>query len=114
MCCGSRGEWRELAELDPADEDTHMQLMRRHIDAGDEARLRSSSSTISSGCSIATSGSFRAAAVRQARLEASRLESTASSRLEYLLAEMADLVSRQSAVLAELAAADVAPPCCVP
>lgn len=28
------GEWRELAELDPSDEQAHVQLMRRHLAAG--------------------------------------------------------------------------------
>ena len=28
------GEWRELAELDPTDEQAHVQLMRRHLAAG--------------------------------------------------------------------------------
>ena len=31
------GEWRELAELDPTDEEAHVELMRRHLAAGDAA-----------------------------------------------------------------------------
>ena len=31
------GEWRELAELDPTDEQAHVQLMRRHLAAGEPA-----------------------------------------------------------------------------
>ena len=31
------GEWRELVELDPTDEEAHVELMRRHLDAGDGA-----------------------------------------------------------------------------
>lgn len=107
------GEWRELAELDPANEDAHMQLMRRHIDAGNGSAALQQFDHLERVLDRDL-GLVPGAAVRQARLEASRLESTGPSRLEYLLAEMADLVNRQTAVLAELAAADAAPSCCVP
>ena len=40
-CCGSRGRWEDLAELDPSDEQAHVELMRRYTSVGDRhAALR--------------------------------------------------------------------------
>jgi DNA-binding SARP family transcriptional activator len=91
------GQWRDLAELDPTHEPAHVELMRQHLAVG-----------------------HRLAAVQQyQRLErvldrelgvapgepARRvLSQAAPSRVDELLSELAGLVSRQTAVLAELAA----------
>jgi DNA-binding SARP family transcriptional activator len=102
------GEWRELAELDPTDEQAHVALMRRHLAAGDGAaalrqydhleRVLERELAVEPG-----------EAARQARLEANRIGGPrvvdgSSTRVGALLAELADLVSRQHAVLAELTA----------
>ena len=34
-CCGSTGRWEELVDLDPGDEQAHVELMRRYADGGD-------------------------------------------------------------------------------
>jgi DNA-binding SARP family transcriptional activator len=106
------GEWRELVELDPTDEDAHVELMRRQLAAGDGAaalrqydhleRVLERELAVEPG-----------AAARQARLEADdigerRVVDGSSSRVGTLLAELANLVSRQHAVLAELAAVGIA------
>jgi DNA-binding SARP family transcriptional activator len=96
------GQWRDLAELDPTHEPAHVELMRQHLAVG-----------------------HRLAAVQQyQRLErvldrelgvapgehARRALSQATpTRVEELLSELAGLVSRQSAVLAELAASGTLP-----
>jgi DNA-binding SARP family transcriptional activator len=83
------GEWRELAEADPTDEEAQGELLRRHLAAGDAV-----------------------AALRQYEHFERTLErelgvapAASGSRVRALLAELADLVYRQRAVLAELAAA---------
>lgn len=107
-------EWRELAEVEPADEEAHVQLMRRHIDAGDRAaalrQCRHFERVLERDLGVEPG-----AVARQMCLEASLLGKApsppvASSRVEVLLAEMAELVSRQTAVLAELANVGATPP----
>lgn len=107
------GEWRELAELDPTDEEAHIELMRRQVAAGDGtaavrqyehlARVLERELGIEPG-----------EAARRARREAGHLERSlepgASSPVGALLQELAELVQRQSSVLAALAAAGAAPP----
>jgi len=112
------GEWRELAELDPTDEDAHVELMRRHLAAGDGAaalrqydhfeRVLERELAMEPG-----------EAARQARMEADGIDEPyvideSSARVGDLLTELAHLVSRQQAVLAELASVGAAPDAPVP
>jgi DNA-binding SARP family transcriptional activator len=106
-------EWRELAEVEPADEEAYVHLMRRHIDAGDRTaalrQCRHYERVLQRDLGVEPG-----AAARQVCLEASLLGRSpappVASRVEALLAEMAQLVSRQTAVLAELAESGTAPP----
>ena len=107
------GEWRELAELDPTDEDAHVELMRRHLAAGDGAAARRQYDHLERVLEREMAMEPGEAA-RRARLEADginerRVVDGSSTRVGALLAELADLVSRQHAVLAELAAVGAAP-----
>lgn len=115
------GEWRELAELAPADEEAHVQLMRRHIEAGDGAaavrQYHHLERMLERDLGV-TPGSE----VRQVCIEACHMDdhqgmtdaSTATSaRVVDLLAEMAELVNRQRVVLAELSAVGAASPALV-
>jgi len=99
------GDWWELTELDPTDEDAHTALIRRHLDDGDGS----------------------AALVHYARLErmldrelgvpptANVVEALVGAdaadepKVARLLAELGRLVTRQTYVLAELAAVGAAP-----
>jgi DNA-binding SARP family transcriptional activator len=113
------GEWRELAELDPTDEQAHVELMRRHLAAGDApAAIRQYEHlerTLQRQLA-ATPGD----AARQARLDADQLDDSrhaavSSTCVGALLAELAALVNRQTAVVAELAAVGAAaPPATIP
>jgi DNA-binding SARP family transcriptional activator len=76
------GDWRELAEADPTDEEAHTELMRRHLHAGHAG----------------------AALQQYAHLERELgADAATSSRVGTLLAELADLLHRERVVLAELA-----------
>ena len=90
------GEWRELAELDPTNEEAHTELMRRHLEAG------------------ATSAALRQyehlERVLDRELGVEPEKAAASLKVDALLAELAELVHREAAVLAELAAAGAEPP----
>ena len=101
------GDWRELTELDPTDEDGHVRLMHSHIANGDGAAAIRQYEHLERVLSREL-GSEPGEAARQARLEASlmgwRDEVGATSRVDSLLAELADLEQRQNALLAELAA----------
>jgi len=108
------GEWRELAELDPTDEDAHVELMRRHLAAGDGAAARRQYDHLERVLEREMAMEPGEAA-RRARLEADginerRVVDGSSTRVGALLAELADLVSRQHVVLAELAAVGDASP----
>jgi DNA-binding SARP family transcriptional activator len=112
------GEWRELVELDPTDEDAHVELMRRHLAAGDGAAALRQYDHLERVLERELAMEPGEAA-RRARLEADginepRVVDGSSTRVGALLAELADLVSRQHAVLAELAAVGAAPPGTVP
>jgi DNA-binding SARP family transcriptional activator len=99
------GEWRELAELDPTDEDAHVALMRRHLAAGD-ARASVRQYQHLQRVLERDLGTQPGESARRAFLEAGRMcppEDRSPSRVEALLAELADLVSQQNAVLADLA-----------
>ena len=107
-------EWRELAESDPSDEEAHVQLMREHIGAGDGAaairQYEHLERVLERDLGVAPGS-----AVREVCVEACRLNGEPSrSSVAALLAELAGLVNRQSAVLAELVAAGVALPALVP
>jgi len=95
------GQWRELAELDPTHEAAHIELMRRQLAAGDRFAAKRQYQHLERVLDreLGVGPSERA---QRAWREATRIDE--------LLAELAGLVSRQSAVLAELAAADAAPP----
>lgn len=107
------GDWREVIELDPTDEDAHTQLMRRHVAAGDGAaallQYRHLERVLERELGVEPGET-----AQRARREAGSLTRPAdavvsTSQVKDLLAELADLVCRQSTVLAELAAAGVAP-----
>jgi DNA-binding SARP family transcriptional activator len=108
------GEWRELAELDQTDEEANVHLIRRHLAAGDAAaairQYEHLERTLERELD-ATPGS----AARRARLEAGQLADRQAGTgtvtdVGALLAELAALVDRQHAVLADLAAVGAAPP----
>lgn len=101
-------EWRELAELDPTDEDAHVQLMRAHLRAGDGlAALRQYEHL--ERVLDRDLGVEPGADARRARGEALALPMPAAGRptsdVQLLLAELSRLAIRQSALLAELASA---------
>jgi DNA-binding SARP family transcriptional activator len=73
------GEWRELVELEPTDEEAHAELIRGHLAAGDG----------------------NAALHEYEHLERA-LERGTPDRVGALLAELAELADRQRAVIAEL------------
>ncbi|HEY5876424.1 MAG TPA: bacterial transcriptional activator domain-containing protein, partial [Ilumatobacteraceae bacterium] len=112
------GEWREVAELDPTDEDAHVELMRRHLAAGDSAAALRQYDHLERVLERELAMGPGAAA-RQARLEADGIDEPyvvdeSSTRVGDLLAELALLVSRQQAVLAELASVGASPDVPVP
>jgi DNA-binding SARP family transcriptional activator len=89
------GEWRELAELDPTDEEAHVRLMQRHLAAGDGvAAIRQYE--LLERVLERDLGVEPGEAAKEARREAARVDA--------LLAELAELQNRHNAVLAELAA----------
>jgi DNA-binding SARP family transcriptional activator len=98
------GEWRELADLDPTNEEAHVELMRRHLEAGDgSAALRQYEHL--ERVLDRELGVTPGAAARRARAAAAGLD----DRVEVLQAELARLESRQCELLAELAAAGQSP-----
>jgi DNA-binding SARP family transcriptional activator len=92
------GEGRELAELDLVDEEAHMELVRRQVAGRDIAALQQ----------------FGHPGRVLGRDQDARAAAGANSRVDALLAELDALVTRERAVLAELAAAGAAPPAFVP
>ena len=106
-------EWRELTELEPSDEQAHEQLMRQHIFAGDgAAALRQFGlleRVLERDLGVAPGAAVRAACEDAHRLFAPEKSSRASVPVGDLLAELAELVHRQSAVLAELVAVGASP-----
>jgi DNA-binding SARP family transcriptional activator len=113
------GEWRELTELGLTDDQAHVELMRRHLAAGDASAAIRQYEHLARTLErqlAATPGD----AARQARLDADQLDDSrdtagSSTCVGALLAELAALVSRQSAVVAELAAVGgAAPPATIP
>jgi DNA-binding SARP family transcriptional activator len=106
------GEWRDVTELDPADETAHVRVMRAHLDAGDgEAALRQYERlerVLERDLGVTPGPAARDA--RRTALAMVEAEQNDSPRdLSQLLAELSELVNRQSELLAELAAAGVAP-----
>jgi DNA-binding SARP family transcriptional activator len=110
-------EWRELAELDPSDEEAHVRLMRQHIGAGDGAaairQYEHLERVLERDLGVAPSVAVREACVEACRLNGPQEPSGSAVAVSALLAELAGLVNRQSAVLAELVAAGVALPALV-
>lgn len=98
------GEWRELSELDPTNEEAHVELMQRHLDAGDGAAALRQYEHLERVLDREL-GVTPGAAAREARAAAANLD----DRVEVLLAELARLESRQTELLAELQAAGAAP-----
>lgn len=110
-------EWRELAELEPSDEEAHVRLMREHIGAGDGAaalrQYEHLQRVLERDLGVAPSTAVREACVEACVLNAAQEPSRSSVPVGALLAELAELVNRQSAVLAELVAAGAALPALV-
>jgi len=106
------GEWRELAELDPADEVAHVELMRRHLNAGDAAaalrQYEHLEHVLERELGVKPGEAARRAGVEASALDGQQEVVATSSRVGALLAELADLVRRESALLAELAAVGAA------
>jgi DNA-binding SARP family transcriptional activator len=90
------GEWRELAELEPTDEEAHTELVHRHLAAGDAA------------AALSQHEHFERVLARDLGIHL-REAANSSPRVGALLAELAELVRREGAVLAELAAVGAAP-----
>ena len=117
------GAWRELAELDPTHEPAHVELIRRHLDAGEPvaARLQYEhlERVLDRELGVAPSADARAVFRDRGRVDAfatrvdalsdvARSAVAGAQSIDELLAELAGLVQRQTAVLAELAASGVA------
>jgi DNA-binding SARP family transcriptional activator len=98
------GEWRELTELDPTDERAHVELMQRHLDAGDGAAALRQYDYLERVLDREL-GVTPGVAAREARAAAANLD----DRIEQMLAELARLETRQSELLAELSAAGASP-----
>ena len=107
------GEWRELAELDPTDEQAHVQLMQRHLAAGDPAaalqQYRHLERVLDRELGVEPGDE-----ARRVQLEASQLdwldERESARSVDELLAELAELENRQNELLAELASVGAHPP----
>jgi DNA-binding SARP family transcriptional activator len=104
------GDWWELTELDPTDEDAHAALIRRHLDGGDgSAALRHYAwleQLLDRELGVAPT-----AHVVEALVGA---EAADEPRVARLLAELGRVVARQTDLLAELAAVAAAPDRCLP
>jgi len=102
------GQWRELVELDPTDEDAHLQLMQHHVAGGHAAAAIREYEHLTRVLERELGVEPRDD-VRRAWEEASRAAARdAGPRLapagpDDLLAELAALVGRQAALLAALA-----------
>ena len=100
-------EWRELAETEPSDEEAHERLMRQHISAGDGAaamrQYEHLQRVLERDLGVEPGPRLRAVFDDASRLTPSP-DRTPSAPVDDLLAELADLVTRQSALLAELVA----------
>ena len=112
------GEWRELIELDPTNEQAHVELMQRHLAVGDGAAALRQYEYLERVLEREL-GVAPGAAAREARAAAARLgwrddidAADQPARVEALLAELARLESRQSELLAELAAVGAVPTPC--
>jgi len=103
-------EWRELTELNPLDEEAHMRVMRQHIDAGAGAaalrQYEQLARVLERDLGIAPGRAVRAASVDARDLARTHVAGS-GVLVGTLLAELVDLVNRQTALLAELAAAGV-------
>jgi len=114
------GEWRELTELDPTHEQAHVELMRWYAARGDVAaafqQYTHLERVLERELGVEPGEAARRALreVRAGRSERPASPEAASPRVGELLAELADLVSRQSALLAELAGAGASPVALVP
>jgi DNA-binding SARP family transcriptional activator len=99
------GDWWELTELDPTDEDAHAALIRRHLDGGDgSAALRHYAwleRLLDRELGVAPT-----AHVVEALVGADAAD---EPRVARLLAELGRVVARQTDLLAELAAVAAAP-----
>jgi DNA-binding SARP family transcriptional activator len=83
------GDWRELTELDPTDEDAHVRVMHEHFQSGD------------TGAAIRQYRQLERVLDRELGLSPS---TDAARRVDELLETLAELERRQRQVLAELAA----------
>ncbi len=96
------GEWRELAELDPTDEEAHVELVRRHLAAGAGA------------AALHEYEHLERVLDRGLGFESPARDRPRRSPVGELLTELAELMGRQRVVLAELDALGAAPPWFVP
>lgn len=113
-------QWRELAEMEPTDEDAHVQLMRAHLDAGDGAaalrqyehleRVLERDLGVTPGPEARRARDDAEALSRHATTSSSAGCSETPSQVGELLAELAALVNRQRALLDELACVGVHAP----
>lgn len=97
--------WRELAELEPTDEEAHVALMRNQLAHGDvDAALRQYGyleRVLERELGVKPGHAARRAFARA---------DARSARVDALLAELAEVVGRATEVVAELAAVGAAPP----
>ena len=109
------GEWRELADIDPTDEQAHVELMQRHLAAGDGAaalrQYEHLERVLDRELGVAPGTAAREARAAAVVLDADDGDMT--DRVQALLSELARLESRQSELLAELAAAGATPRCAI-
>jgi DNA-binding SARP family transcriptional activator len=99
------GEWRDLAELDPTTEESHVKLMQRDLEEGDAAAVVRQYDHLARVLEREL-GVEPSAAARQARDEASALleqhDGRGGALVERVVAELSGLVQRQAAIIAEL------------
>jgi DNA-binding SARP family transcriptional activator len=100
------GEWREVVEVAPTDEHAHVEIIRRHVAAGDGAAALSQyehlERVLARDLGMEPGGEARRL---QAEARALRTAPKAVAPVDALLAELAHLAERQRVVLAALAVA---------
>ena len=111
------GDWRDLAELAPAEERAHVELIRRDLAAGDAVAARAQyehlERVLAAELGMAPGPDARrlgrAAQAMAARHDGAPSATTAAGAIDAICAELAELDARRRALVAELAAAGVAP-----
>jgi len=109
------GEWRELADIDPTNEQAHVELMQRYLSAGNGAaalrQFEHLERVLDRELGLAPGSAAREARAAAVVLDWHPDNGDTADHVETLMAELARLETRQSELLAELAAAGATPRC---